>query len=113
MFIYDIATKSSIYLSQATIVDKCVWTNDSKKIYCGIPQRLEQAPYPEAWYKNDIEFSDNIWSINPETGDFRLVVPLQDQVLTPIDIYNIKISNSDKYLLFQNKNTLSLWKYEI
>lgn len=112
-FIYDIATKSSTYLSQATIVDKCVWTNDSKTIYCGIPQRLLQAPYPDAWYRNDITFSDNIWSIDSETGDFRLVIPLQDQLLNPIDVYNIKVSNSNNYLLFQDKNTLNLWKYEI
>lgn len=112
-FIYDIKTKSSTYLNQATIVDKCVWSNDSKKIYCGIPQRLEQAPYPDAWYRNDISFSDNIWSIDSETGDFRLIIPLQDQIINPIDIYNIKISNSNRYLLFQDKNTLTLWKYDL
>jgi len=112
-FIYDIKTKSNTYLSQSTIVDKCVWSNDSKKIFCGIPQKLYQAAYPDAWYKNEIEFSDNIWSIDGETGQFSVVVPLQDQVLKPIDVYKIKISNTNKYLIFQDKNTLNLWKFEI
>lgn len=112
-YVYDIKSKSSTYLSQATIVDKCVWSNDSKNIFCGIPQILNQAPYPDAWYKNEISFSDNIWSINPETGEFRLVVPLQDQVSIPIDVYNIKVSDDNKYLIFQDKNTLNLWEYDL
>ncbi len=112
-FIYDVKSKTNTYLSQATIVDKCTWSNDSKKIFCGIPQKLYQAPYPDAWYKNDIEFSDNIWSIDAQTGRFNLIIPLQDQISKPIDVYKIKISNTDKYILFQDKNTLNLWKYEI
>ncbi len=112
-FIYDIKAKNSTYLNQATIVDKCVWGSDSKIIYCGIPQRLEQAPYPDAWYKNNISFGDNIWSIDAETGGFRLIVSLQDQVIVPIDIYKMNISSTNKYLLFQDKETLTLWKYDL
>jgi len=112
-FIYDIKNKSSTYLNQSTIVDKCVWSFDSKNIFCGIPQKLAQAPYPDAWYKNDISFSDNIWSIEAENGEFRLIIPLQDQVITPIDVYKINISSNNKYLLFQDKNTLNLWKYDL
>lgn len=112
--IYDIKSKTYTYLTQATIVDdKCVWTNDSKKIYCAIPQKLEQLPYPDSWYKNDISFTDNIWSINPDTGEFLVTTPLQNKTEKPIDVYKIKISANGKYLLFQNKNDLSLWKYDM
>lgn len=113
MFIYDIKTKTHTYLNQTTIADKCVWSNDSKKIFCGIPQKLYQAAYPDVWYKNELGFADNIWSINPENGEFQLIIPLQDQVPVSIDVYKIKISDTNKYLIFQDKNTLSLWKYEI
>ncbi|MBC7767016.1 hypothetical protein H7Y21_03430 [Arenimonas sp.] len=112
-FIYDIKSKSSTYLSQATLIDKCVWTLDSKKVYCGIPQKLYEAPYPDAWYKNDVSFADNIWSINAESGKFSITIPLQDQVSTPIDVYKMVVSSSGKYLLFQNKNDLTLWKYNL
>jgi hypothetical protein len=112
-FIYDIKSKSSTYLSQATIVDKCVWSNDSKKIFCGIPQTLYQAPYPDDWYKNQTSFSDNMWSIDPETGEFTLTIALQDQISKPIDVYHISISNDNRYMIFQDKNTLSLWKYDL
>jgi hypothetical protein len=110
-FMYDIKSKSLTYLSQATIVDKCTWSSNSKEVFCGVPQKLYEAPYPDAWYKNEVSFADNIWAINAETGSFRIVIPLQDQVITPIDVQNIKISNTGKYLLFQDKNTLALWKY--
>jgi len=113
MFIYDIKSKSSTYLSQSTIVDKCVWSLDSKQIFCAIPQKLYEAPYPDAWYRNDISFADNIWAINPETGDFQITAALQDQVLLPIDAYRLTISPDAKYLLFQDKVTLTLWKYDL
>lgn len=112
-FIFDVKSKSSIKLSQATLSDKCVWERSSKLLYCGIPQILSEAPYPDAWYQNKTRFADNIWSINPETGEFNIVVPLQDQVSKPIDIYNIKISKTNKHLLFQDRYSLTLWKYEL
>lgn len=112
-FIFDIKSKSSTYVSQSTIVDKCSWSADSKQIFCGIPQKLYEAAYPEAWYKNDISFSDNVWAINADTGSFRLIIALQDQVSTPIDVYKINVSKDEKHLLFQDKITLTLWKYDL
>lgn len=112
-FIYDVKSKSITYLRQATIVDKCVWAANSKKVYCAVPQKLYQAPYPDSWYMNSISFSDNIWSVDAESGDFALVIPLQDMVPTAIDAYKMTVSASDSFLLFQDKNTLSLWKYDL
>ncbi len=109
--IYNVKTKTSIRLSQATLTEKCVWSNDSKKIYCAIPQQLNSLPYPDVWYQGLTTFSDNIWSINSATGEFDLEVALQDQLTTDIDAYNLKISTDQKYLLFQDKYTLHLWKY--
>lgn len=109
--IYDIKTKKTLSLTQSTISDKCSWANDSKKIYCAIPQRLTSAPYPDVWYQGSTSFSDNIWSINPESGKFELEIYLQQQVPQSIGAYNIKVSNDGKYLLFQDKYTLNLWKY--
>jgi Tol biopolymer transport system component len=109
--IYDIKTKKTVSLTQSTLTEKCVWSSDSLKIYCAIPQELALAPYPDAWYQGSTSFSDNIWSINPETGSFAVEIALQDQLLTPIDAYNIKVSKDKKYLLFQDKYTLTLWKY--
>jgi hypothetical protein len=112
-FIYDVKSKTSTYLTQSTIVDKCTWSKDSKTVYCGIPQKLYQAPYPDAWYNNDTSFSDNIWSINALTGKFSLVIALQDLVLSPIDVYKISVSDDGKYMLFQDKISLTLWKYNL
>lgn len=109
--IYDIKTKRTVRLSQATLVEKCVWSSDSKKIYCAVPQTLPLAPYPDAWYQGLTKFSDNIWSIDTETGNFALEIALQDQVTEDIDAYNIKISADKKYLLFQDMYTQTLWKY--
>lgn len=112
-FIYDVKSKNITYVTQATIVDKCAWSADSKQVYCAIPQKLYQAAYPDAWYKNEVLFSDNIWSINPETGSFTVTIPLQDQVPASIDVYKMVVSPDNRHLLFQDKNTLTLWKYDL
>jgi hypothetical protein len=112
-YVYDTVTKQTVPLRQSTLSEKCVWTADSKKIYCAIPQKLALAPYPDAWYQAQTEFSDNIWSIDPVTGEFEVVIALQDQLSNPIDAYNLKVSTDEKYLLFQDKYSLTLWKYDL
>jgi len=111
--IYNTKTKTSITLSQATLSEKCVWSNDSKRVYCAIPQQLNTAPYPDVWYQGLTSFSDNIWSIDSGTGQFELEIALQDQLTVDIDAYNLKISADQKYLLFQDKYSLHLWKYRL
>lgn len=111
--IYDVKSKTTVQLSQATLPEKCAWGSDSALVYCGIPQQLPQAPYPDTWYQNQTEFADNIWTINPLTGEFKAIIPLQDQVSVPIDVINIKVAKTKKYLLFQDRYSLTLWKYEL
>lgn len=111
--IYDVQAKTVVQLSQATLPEKCAWDITSTLIYCGIPQQLPQLPYPDAWYQNQTSFSDNIWSIDPSTGEFQVIIPLQDQVSVPIDVTNIKVAATKKYLLFQDKYSLTLWKYQL
>ncbi len=109
--IYDIKNKETVTLSQSTLIEKCTWSKDSLKIYCAIPYILAQLPYPDIWYQGKTDFSDNIWSIDANTGVFNLKIALQDQVSESIDAYNIKLSENEDYLIFQDKYTLSLWKY--
>ncbi|MES2985891.1 MAG: hypothetical protein V4686_02055 [Patescibacteria group bacterium] len=111
--VYDIQTKTITALTQSTLSEKCAWSADSKKIYCAIPQKLSVAPYPDAWYQGSTSFSDNIWSVDPNTGEFDVIVALQDQLTDPVDAYNLKISSDNKYLIFQDKYSLTLWKYDL
>ncbi len=114
LVVYDIKTKSEILLSQATLSEKCTWSSDSSVIYCAIPQTLQTLPYPDVWYQNKTDFADNIWSINPTTGEFAVVVGLQNRLpKTPIDAINLKVSKNKKYLLFQDKYSLSLWRFDL
>jgi hypothetical protein len=63
------------------------------------------------WYQGRISFADNLWKINVTTGETRQLVNLQQESGEVIDIQSLVVNKSDDYLLFTDKNSLSLWGY--
>jgi hypothetical protein len=52
----------------STLVDKCVWANDSINIFCAVPKIWpDSAILPDDYYKNVFSTNDEIWKINTET----------------------------------------------
>lgn len=91
------------------LADKCVWGQNNKTmLYCSAPKNIQPGNYPDIWYQGLISFSDNLWQINTETGETKLLYETNN-TNENIDGYNMVISADDKYIAFQNKNDLSLW----
>ena len=108
--IYDAVNKISGNLSIATLADKCAWGNNNSKIlYCAIPQTINPDNYPDTWYQGLESFSDNIWKIDTVSGTMTEIYQVDSNENTTIDAFDIKVSLDDKYLSFSNKNDLSLW----
>jgi len=108
--IYDVKNKVSKNLQLPTFADKCVWGNNNPDIlYCAVPQTINVDNYPDAWYQGTEAFSDNIWSINTETGNIQQIYQVGLNEDANVDAYDLKISADDHYLTFSNKNDLSLW----
>jgi hypothetical protein len=54
-----------------------------------------------------------MWQINAGTGEVHLVSSIIDQADRIIDAYNLGLDPKDDYLLFMNKNDLSLWSLDL
>ncbi len=114
LFTLDLKTKSASELPIATLAEKCAWDSTAADIvYCGVPNNPASALYPDSWYKGIVSFEDSLWRINVATGEVTVVTTFSDTTQTQIDIVNPRISKKGDYVVFMNKNDLSLWSVKI
>ncbi len=112
--VYDVKNKISKGLKVLTLADKCVWGNNNSKIlYCAIPETPVAGNYPDVWYQGLQLFKDNLWKINIDTGEVSLLYEVGLKESTELDAYDMKISRDDKFLAFTNKYDLSLWLLDL
>jgi hypothetical protein len=91
-----------------SLPEKCVWSQNTKKdAYCGIPTTSSANTFPESWYLGITKFNDNVWKID-EKGE-NLILNKSKYTKDSIDIIKPSISSDDKYMIFINKDDLSLW----
>ena len=75
-----------------TLPEKCVWTKDGERFYCGVPRVIPQGTYPDVWYQGVISFEDEVWSSAPDTGADERIQDISDKRGLPIDLINPEIS---------------------
>lgn len=111
MDLVNASTGASLPLPIATIVDKCVWTNNDSALYCGIPVAPPVGNYPDDWYQGAIHFSDRIWKIDAAARYAQLVLDFNKEANLPLDAEALAIDPLGTTLVFVNKNDGSLWSY--
>ncbi len=105
--VYNTETETFKDAGITTLPEKCVWA-EKDTAYCAVPKIIENASYPDDWYKGLVSFSDDIWIINVETETTELVSELEE-----IDGINLTLSPSKEYLLFTNKKDSTLWSLRL
>jgi hypothetical protein len=94
----------------ATLAEKCVWGRAiTELLVCGAPSKAIEGGEPDNWYKGITHFSDNLWKIDAETTETLLAAEPEKLYGIKIDVYEPQISIDDSYMVFINKNDLSLW----
>lgn len=106
-YIKNISTNEILSPNFKTITDKCTWDNDSVEVYCAIPRSIT-GDFPDVWYQGVYSFNDSIISYNTETRNGS-VYYIDGDINQSLDVINLKLSDDETFLLFQNKKDLSLW----
>ena len=110
LFLYNIKTNEKTVLPFSTLLEKCVWDKTNiNLLVCAIPNNMGGGSYPDLWYQGQVSFSDDIYKIDITTGEQTRLVDLEQQAGQPIDVSEIHLNNSDTYLTFIDKNTLTPW----
>ncbi|KKU60225.1 MAG: hypothetical protein UX81_C0002G0022 [Parcubacteria group bacterium GW2011_GWA2_47_12] len=99
----------TVPLGLATLSDKCVWGKKERTLaFCAVPDALPSG-FPDNWYQGTAQTSDEVWKIDAEDGRAVVAASIAGDARTSLDIFNLDISPDDQYLIFQNKNDLTLW----
>lgn len=97
-----------------TIAEKCVWSQErSWVIFCAVPESKFSANEPDSWYQGTTRFSDKIWRFDIRVSISEALVDPKKTFNTDIDVYQPTISPNEDYLIFINKNDLSLWALKL
>ena len=111
--IFHTDTRSSDLLGVRTLAEKCVWAGGNDILYCAVPNSINGALYPDAWYKGEVSFADAIWKIDLKSGTTTMLV---NPVLVKgeeIDGIKLALDESENYLFFVNKKDSFLWELEL
>jgi len=112
--VLNVKTQSSKDIYIRTMPEKCVWSILEKNtLFCSAGESIVYAPYPDAWYQGLVFFNDNVWKINTETMENKLVYVIRNSVKDGIDVINPILNKNEDYLIFTNKKDLSLWGLQL
>ena len=107
--LYHIDTKETEPLGLNTLPEKCVWA-DSYILYCAVPKSVAPNIYPDAWYKGEVSFSDEIWKIDAENKNTTRIMDPGLTAGEEIDGVKLSLDEKGDYLFFVNKKDSHLWE---
>lgn len=99
-------------LNFPTFAKKCVWSSDSKFLFCSMPGNIpETAILPNDWQEGKIQTADTFWKIEIATGKKDRLIET-DKISGSFDALNPFLSQDEKTLFFVNKADGKLYKLE-
>jgi hypothetical protein len=112
--VLDVTTREVDYFSLNTLTEKCIWSETNKNIlYCAAPENIPFAKYPEDWYQGKKSFNDKVWRIDTELESYTEILNPKKETGQDFDIIKPVLTTGDEYLMFINKNNLTLWSFDL
>ncbi|KKQ83511.1 MAG: hypothetical protein UT07_C0003G0011 [Parcubacteria group bacterium GW2011_GWB1_38_8] len=110
----NLSSQTLSEISPATLSEKCIWSIKNVDVFfCGVPYNKISNAEPENWYMGATHFSDNIWLFNTKTETKQVLVEPKTSLGIDIDVMEPKLSSDENYLIFINKNDLTLWAFRL
>ena len=97
-------------LTLPTFASKCVWSHDSKNLYCAMAGNIpDSAILPNDWQAGKVSSSDTFWKIDTTSGKEDHLIDPQN-IPGAFDAINLFLSGDEKTLFFTNKSDGKLYK---
>ncbi len=112
LYLFDMIKGKHREVSVTTLPEKCVWNKNGDKFYCGVPKTIPVGSYPDVWYQGVNSFEDAVWSSTP-SGTLDRILDISDKRGAPIDLVNPILSSDEKFLIFTDKVSSTLWSLQM
>lgn len=110
----DTKTGETFLSPLGTLATKCAWVAEEiPTLFCAISNTTGSESLPDDWLIGNVTLNDSAWIVRPTEGVAHALGELEQLANTPMDVLNPAVSSDKKYVLFQNKNDLSLWALDI
>ncbi len=101
-------------LNISSLVEKCVWSQDNRIIFCAAPRNVDEAQVlPDDFYKGTFVSNDEFWKINLETGEKTVLLEPWEKGNEIYDAVDLFLSPLEDYLFFINKVNGLLYSIEL
>ncbi len=103
LFLADQTGQTKKSIGFATLIEKCVFSQDNRTLFCAIPQTLsENAVWPDDYYKGMTTTADNFLKIDLEASQSSSIFSPNANDKT-YDATGLFLSPKEDYLFFTNK----------
>lgn len=103
LFLADQTGQTKKSIGFATLIEKCVFSQDNRTLFCAIPQTLsENAVWPDDYYKGMTTTADNFLKIDLEASQSSSIFSPNANDKT-YDATGLFLSPKEDYLFFINK----------
>ncbi len=110
LFVKNIKSKVLSEILPRTLAEKCIWgIKKVNLLFCGVPIDDVDAGEPDNWYRGVTHFSDRIWLFDTNADIAQVLIEPKQSFGIDIDMFEPKLSPNEDYLIFVNKNDLTLW----
>mgnify|MGYP001614465384 FL=1 len=96
-------------LPVTTVAEKCAFSPDSKRLYCGVPRATIRAVTPDEWYRGALSFVDAIVKIDLASGRAEII----GRGIPALDVISPFLSADEKFFFFQDKKTGTVWRVQL
>ncbi len=96
-----------------TFPEKCAWSKNGERLYCGVPKVIPTGSYPDVWYQGVVSFEDEAWSLTTATGATERILDISGKRGIPIDLTRPEVSADEKFLIFTDKESGTLWSLQM
>jgi hypothetical protein len=111
--LYNKTTGTTSLLTIDTIPsEKCVFSKKDSSAYCFGSIIYKAGEYPDDWYQGKIFNQETLYKINLENGQTSTVYSFGAENLA-FDAASLQLTDKDEFILFQNKNDLTLWSLNL
>ena len=71
----------------------------------------QAAQYPDDWWSGEVTFNDNLWRVNTDTGEAKII--WSNQPGNSFDAINLILDEADKRLIFTDRWSAILWSLDL